>query len=480
MIRRDFFRQSLFAAGSAYTVGRAPLAPLQAVAQDVPALDVTRYVSQFIVETEFEEIPEDAMANGKKHVLDGFGLAVSGSASEMGPRMRQYLRTLGFEGGTASVIGSAMKVPAGFAALANGVSIHAHDFDDTGGNGHPTVTVLPPAFALSEAGRRSGRDLLLAYHIGVEVESRLAAAVAGDNNAFHGTPLYGSFGSAAACARLRGLDATQTANALGIVATRGAGLRANFGTMTKPLQVGSASSAGVEAAELASLGWTAATDIIEAPLGFFKATGGQVNADAVLNRLGRPWAFSTGFTIKRFPCGAIQQAVMEEVLRVATRIDLRADDVEKVEVGGTAGTVTTLFRHRPTTGLHAKFSMEFAVSILILDRQAGLTQFSDEVVRRRDVQDLVRRVTFSADVDAAREGFSLKIYLRDGTVLSSRAPPARGHVRNPMSYEEVAAKFRENAAYARWPAAKTESVIDLVRSLDRVADMGGLTAALTV
>ena len=187
MIRRDFFRQSLFPAGSAYTVGRAPLAPLQAVAQDVPALDVTRYVSQFIVETEFEEIPEDAMANGKKHVLDGFGLAVSGSASEMGPRMRQYLRTLGFEGGTASVIGSAMKVPAGFAALANGVSIHAHDFDDTGGNGHPTVTVLPPAFALSEAGRRSGRDLLLAYHIGVEVESRLAAAVAGDNNAFHGT-----------------------------------------------------------------------------------------------------------------------------------------------------------------------------------------------------------------------------------------------------------------------------------------------------
>ena len=93
MIRRDFFRQSLFAAGSAYTVGRAPLAPLQAVAQQVPATDVTRadvtrYVSQFIVETEFEEIPEDAMANGKKHVLDGFGLAVSGWASELGPLMQ--------------------------------------------------------------------------------------------------------------------------------------------------------------------------------------------------------------------------------------------------------------------------------------------------------------------------------------------------------------------------------------------------------
>jgi len=102
-------------------------------------------------------------------------------------------------------------------------------------------------------------------------------------------------------------------------------------------------------------------------------------------------------------------------------------------------------------------------------------------VRRRDVQDLMRRVTFSVDPDVdGLAGNSLKIYLRDGTVLSSRTPPARGHVRNPMSYEEVAAKFRENAAYARWPAAKTESVIDLVSSLDRVADMGGLTAALTL
>ena len=160
MIRRDFFRQSLFAAGSAYTVGRAPLAPLQAVAQDVPALDVTRYVSQFIVETEFEEIPEDAMANGKKHVLDGFGLAVSGSASEMGPRMRQYLRTLGFEGrhGERHRLGD--EGAGGFRSSRQWCLDPRPDFDDTGGNGHPTVTVLPPAFALSEAGRRSGRDLL--------------------------------------------------------------------------------------------------------------------------------------------------------------------------------------------------------------------------------------------------------------------------------------------------------------------------------
>ena len=156
---------------------------------------------------------------------------------------------------------------------------------------HPTVPVLPPAFALCEVGRRSGKDFLLAYHLGVEVECKIAEAIAPRHydEGFHTTGTIGSFGSAAACARLRGLDARQTAYALGIAATEGGGFRHNFGSMTKPFHAGHAAENGTVAADLAALGWTASEDILEAPLGFFQAAGGSFDPGSIVGRLGKPW-----------------------------------------------------------------------------------------------------------------------------------------------------------------------------------------------
>src|SRR5665213_1357167 len=156
MNRRDLFKTSLAASALALTGSRldASLVPAPFPAAEFPkAPGLTKSVAEFIVNTKYDEIPRDVLTLGKKSILDGFGLALAGSVSEMGPLVRQYLKTLGFVGASASVIGTRMKVPAGFAALANGVSIHAHDYDDAGGSGHPTVTVLPPAFALTEVGR---------------------------------------------------------------------------------------------------------------------------------------------------------------------------------------------------------------------------------------------------------------------------------------------------------------------------------------
>ena len=166
------------------------------------------------------------------------------------------------------------------------MSIHADDYDDTqlsaakdriyGLLTHPTVSVLPPAFALCELGHRSGKDFMVAYHMGVEVETKINEAISPRHydEGFHSTGTCGTFGSTAACARLRGLDVKQTIYALGIGATEGGGFRDNFGSMTKPFQAGHAAENGTVAADLAALGWTAAVDILEAPLGFFQAAGG--------------------------------------------------------------------------------------------------------------------------------------------------------------------------------------------------------------
>jgi 2-methylcitrate dehydratase PrpD len=497
MIRREFFRKSLAATAAAVSGWHvSESSALAAATGEFPAVPgLTKYVSEFIVNVKYEDIPENVIALGKKTILDGFGLALAGSASSIGPIIRRYIETLGCAEGETSVIGTSMRAPARFAALANGISIHADDYDDTGSALHVAAPIVPATFALCELGHRSGKELMLAFHVGVEVASKIGDAISPRHNGdgFHTTGTCGSFGSAAACAKLRGLAAKQTAYALGVAASEASGLRDNFGSMTKPFHAGHAAENGIVAADLAAIGWTAADDILEAPLGFFQAAGGGFDPSAIVNRLGNPWMFaSPGDLIKRFPCGTIQQAFMDEMLRLVHDHNITAKEVERVEVGGNRGNLTTLFRHHPTTGLEAKFSMEFAMSILLVEGKAGLSQFTDAVVQRTDVRDMIQRVSFYVDPEFDKqasqggnfqavlvEGGIIKIHMKDGKIISGRTQPAKGSPENPMTYDEVADKFRGNAEFAMWPAAKAESVIELVKSLESVPDLSKLTAALT-
>jgi len=264
--------------------------------------------------------------------------------------------------------------------------------------------------------------------------------------------------------------------------------------MTKPFHAGHAAEAGVISADLVALGWTAAEDILEAPLGFYQAEGGTYDPRLIASKLGNPWMFaSPGDLIKRFPCGTIQQAVMDEMLQLIKENKIRAAEVQKVEVGGNENNVKTLFHHHPKTGLEAKFSMEYAVSILLVEGRAGLGEFSDAVVRRPDVQAMIERSRFYVDPQhdtrgksgeslqsTLVEGNAIKIYMKDGKVITGKSSFAKGSPENPMSYEEIADKFRGNAEFAKWPKQKAEAVIEMVKSLETQPDLSRLAAALTV
>ncbi len=502
MKRRDLLTNSLAVSGLAALAltpraRRARAAPAPA-AEFPKAPGLTRSVAEFIVGTKYKDIPPNVIELGKKSILDGFGLALAGSVSPMGPLVRQYVQAFGAAETMASVIGTAVKCHTRMAAFANGVWIHADDYDDTqlaaakdriyGLLTHPTVPVLPPAFALCEAGRRSGRDLMLAYHVGVEVECKIAEAIAPRHydDGFHTTGTIGTFGSAAACAKLRGLDVKQTVYALGIAAAEGGGLRENFGSMTKPFHAGHAAENGTVAADLAALGWTAAEDILEAPRGFFQAAGGSFDPHAIVGRLGKPWTFSSpGVSIKPHPSGSLSHPAMGELVRLIREHHIKAADVEKIDLGANHAMTTALLHHQPTTGLQGKFSMEYCLSILMLDGKAGLVEYQDAVVKRPDVQDMIKRVNFYVDPEAEHAGLDkmtsiLRIHLKDGKVLSGRAEFAKGSPSNPMSYDEVANKFRGCAEFAKWPSAKTETVIAAVKALDTASDVSKLSAALTV
>jgi 2-methylcitrate dehydratase PrpD len=499
MIRRNFFKSAL--ALSALNAGGAGQANPAAGAKQAPSAfpqspGLTKYVAGFIVETQYPDIPENVLELGKKSILDGFGLALAGSVSGMAPLVRKYLQSLGCSG-NASIIGTNLKMPPRFAAFANGVSIHADDYDDTqlslakdriyGLLTHPTAPVLPPAFALCEAGGRSGKEFLLAYHLGVEVECKIAEAISprhyGDG--FHTTGTIGAFGSAAACARLHGLTVEQTAYAIGVAATEGGGYRNNFGSMTKPFHAGHAAEAGPVAVDLAALGWTASSAILESPLGFFQAAGGGYDPPFIAGRLGKPWTLERpGVSIKPHPSGSLSHPAAGALLQLIKDNDIKPGDVEQVEVGGNHGMTTSLFHHRPTTSLQAKFSMEFCMAILVLERKAGLSEFTDAVVQRPDVQAMVQRVRFYVDPAAENAGFDkmtslIKIHLKNGKVFSGKADFAKGSPANPMTYEEVADKFRGCAEFAKWPASKANTVIAAVQSLESAPDTSTLTAALT-
>src|SRR4051812_40199378 len=173
--------------------------------------------------------------------------------------------------------------------------------------------------ALGEARSISGRELMTAYHVGVEVECKIAEAIAPRHyeDGFHSTGTCGAIGAAAAASKVSSLDRNQTLRALGMAASEAAGLRENFGTMTKPFHAGRAAESGVVAADLAALGWTAAEQILEAPRGFFKAAGGGYDPRAIVRKLGNPWTFRTpGISIKPHPSGSLTHPAMTELLRL--------------------------------------------------------------------------------------------------------------------------------------------------------------------
>ncbi len=455
---------------------------------------LTARVAEFVVNTRFSEIPDGTSELGKKSILDGLGLALSGSKAETAGLIEQYVKSLGCGSTGATVLGSATKLPARFAALVNGVAMHVDDFDDTqlaaakdrvyGLLVHPTVCVLPAALATAEVGGKSGKDLLVAYQVGVEVECKIAEAISPRHyeDGFHSTGTCGVFGGTSACARLKGLDVAYTVRAFAIAASHAAGLRENFGTMMKPFQAGHATESGVASVDLAALGWTGAEQILEAQRGFFHAYGGGYDPSAIVDRLGKPWTFENpGVSIKPFPSGSLTHPGMTELLRLIRANSIRAGDVVQVEVGTNRNMPNTLIHHHPTTGLQAKFSMEFCMAILLLDGRADQTKFTDAVANRPDVQEMIRRVRFYTDPDAEKAGYDkmttiLKITLKDGRTISGRADFGKGSPANPMSFDEVAEKFLGCAAFAEWPASKAERVIAMVRKLEDLSDVRTLTA----
>jgi 2-methylcitrate dehydratase PrpD len=451
---------------------------------------LTQEVSAFIVRRTFHDLPGESTRIAKRCLIDGLGVALAGSTDRSSVLLRGYLEGLGGKP-EASLLGSSLKLPAPSAALANGTSGHAHDFDDTqlshspdrisGLLTHPTTPVLAACLSVGEARGISGKEFLTAFLLGFEVECKIAEAINPIHykKGYHTTGTIGAFGAAVAAGKVLGLSETEMRYALGIVASMSAGIRANFGTMTKPLHAGRAAENGVVAAQLAGLGFTSDPNILENPWGYFKILGDGFDLDKISKKLGNPYTIiDPGVSIKPYPSGVLSHPSMNAMLDLVNKYDLTVEDVTEIHLHAGSNILNPLRYALPQTGLEAKFSLPFCLTSILLRRRAGLKEFTDQFVRSPEVQQMMKRVKTILDPEIEAKGYAkilsrVEVTLKDGRLLKKDSGPYKGGPDHPLSEGELDEKFRACAGHVL-REEKMSKILALLKQVEDLQDIRAL------
>ena len=448
-------------------------------------MTVTATLAEFVASTDFEDLPAEAVQRAKPLLLDYLGVAIGGGRTSVGKIVLDLWRNTE-SGGDTTVIGADFLTTVSGAAFVNGTLAHALDIDDTaaGTVGHPSAPMLPALFALAEKNSCSGPSLLTAYIVGLEVFYRIAVASEGQMAGWHRSSLFGALATAAAAAKLLNLSPQGIQAAIGIGTSMTGGVQLNFGTMSKAVQVGSASRSGLTAALLARQGCTANPNVLDEPNGFGSTfySAGRFDTHKIVSGLAAPFnIIFPGMAIKMYPCCGLTHAPADIVIDLVKAHDIAPEQIEEVIVYGEELWPTVLIYERPTTGYEGKYSMQYVVAAAIVDRVIEPATFTDRQVNRPELQayfERIRLVSRSADEwEGLREHpwnhcSEVVIRLGDGSVLRGEAPCARGYPDLPLTTDEIVDKFRRLSIPA-WPGRTIDRIIDQTLSLDTHSDVSG-------
>ncbi|MBU0587975.1 MAG: MmgE/PrpD family protein [Gammaproteobacteria bacterium] len=379
----------------------------------------------------------------------------------------------------ASILGRKEKVDMANAAFLNGVSSHTFDFDDTHLKTiiHPAGPVASAVLALGEHLNISGRELIDALVLGIEVSCRVGNAVYPDHydRGWHITGSTGMLGSAAACARLLKLDAAATQMALGIAASQPIGLREQFGTMTKPFHPGGAAKAGLMSALLAKHGFTASKRALEAPRGLMQVFSDKTDWSEITDNLGQSWEIALN-TYKPFACGIVIHPSIDGCVQLRNQHSLKAADIASVTIRVHSLVLELTGKKTPGTGLESKFSVYHSCAVGLLYGQAGEHEYTDEVVNRAEVTALRARVNAIVDDSIDEASADITIRTTDGQEHHIFIEHAIGSTQKPMSEVQLKAKFVDQSAPIIG-AAKADEAWRLARDIARQTGLKALLAA---
>ncbi len=452
-------------------------------------MEATTRIAEYVTTTTLEDFPAEAVEAAKGAIMDCLGCMLAGSREPLADVLCAYVKSLGgFPG--ASVVGRGFKTSAPEAALVNGAMGHALDYDDItrAMKGHPSVALLPAALALTEEENATGAELLLAYMVGFEVACSVGESVSPayyDDLGWHPTGPLGALGAAATASSILKLDQEQTAMTVSLAASQAAGLRQNFGTMTKPYHAGASCRAGITSAKLVRAGFTASQNAIEGRFGFLRAfSGGSgYHPEGVLQTLGaKCYLVESGVEIKKYPCCGSAHLALDAASGILQREKVDPSEVERIDVQVDFDPPRSLIHSAPQAGLEGKFSMQYCLAAMLLDRRVGLDTFSDDQVLRPTAQALMPRVEmrripgYEGQPSWIEAYNQVHMHLRDGRTLTGRADRiTQGSLRD-ATMEDIRTKFKDCASRVLSVEAACElsgllDGLDVEEDMDRIIEL---------
>jgi 2-methylcitrate dehydratase PrpD len=442
---------------------------------------LTTSLGEFVSRLRFADVPGAAWTTVRDGMADCVATMIAGRNE---PAVRILKTVLGAgAAGEATLYFSTERASALDAAWINGTAAHALDYDDVALRGHPSTAIVPALLAEGEALDSPGESLALAYVAGYEVWADLVDRERGKHHdkGWHPTGIFGPLAAAAACARLRGLDAPQSAHALGIAASRASGIMANFGSMTKPFHAGCAAHAGIAAARLAALGMTSSADALEHPQGFLNAVSPAGDYDARPRAPDAPWQIvRQGLSIKKYPICFAAHRVVDATLDLAREHRIDPAGVGRATVSLSVLASKLLRNALPQNALEAKFSIQFAVAAALLAGNVGLRELRDEYVASEPVQRLMKRVgivtneNYDTETPVQSVYDEVEIELVSGVRWrSAQVRRPRGHPSNPLRAGELWTKFSDCLA-AGGEAIEPAPLFDALQHIDRLRSVKAL------
>lgn len=377
----------------------------------------------------------------------------------------------------ATLPGRSEKVDMASAALINGITSHTFDFDDTHLKTiiHPAGPVASAVLALAEHTGASGRALIDAIVIGIDVSCRVGNAMYPEHydRGWHITGSTGTLGAAAACARLLGLNTQQTAMALGLAASQPIGMREQFGTMTKPFHPGGAARAGLMSALMASHGFTASPKALEAPRGMMQTVSTKNDWSEISSELGQRFEISFN-SYKPFACGIVIHPSIDACAQLRAQ-GVTPEQIERIELKVHSLVLELTGKKEPADGLQAKFSVYHGCAAGLTFGRAAEEEFSDEVVNRADMVALRRKVVATVDDSIDEASADVTAVLLDGRRVHVFVEHAIGSLQNPMTDANLEAKFH-GLSVSVLGAAKTADLIKACWAIGQASDVRALTA----
>ncbi|MHB2169058.1 MmgE/PrpD family protein [Alsobacter sp. R-9] len=438
---------------------------------------VTQTLARFVVESRPDDVPAAVYTEATRSFLNWIGCAVGGSLHPALDRATAAL--LPFAGpAQATVLGRGTRTDVLHAALLNGISSHVFDFDDTHLKTiiHPAGPVASGLLALAETRPLTGRDLLHAFILGVEVECRIGNAVYPDHydRGWHITGTAGVFGAAAAAGKVLGLTPQQMTWALGIAATQSSGLREMFGTMCKPFHPGRAAQNGTFAAFLAAQDFTSSDRGIEAPRGFAHVASTKFDPNEIVGGLGDTWEIALN-TYKPFACGIVIHPAIDGCVQLRNRLGLTADKVQSIALKVHPLVLELTGKTAPRTGLEGKFSVYHSCAAAIVHGRCGEHEYADEVVTDPVIVGLRQKVTAVASPGIHEDQADVTLTTTDGQVHHLFVEHAIGSLHRPLTDAELDAKVTDLSA----PVIGTDGAAALIgrsRGLGSAPDVSALIA----